>query len=65
MFLGGIWRNYVATILFGSYLTVKCLEPNEKQTLDMIPSKSKLQTKLAYNSTKLKSLRANVSHFLK
>ena len=27
----------------------------------MIPSKSKLQTKLAYNSTKLKSLRANVS----
>lgn len=35
-------------------------EPNEKQTLDMIPSKSKLQTKLAYNSTKLKSLRANV-----
>ena len=30
----------------------------------MIPSKSKLQTKLAYNSTKLKSLRANVSNNL-
>lgn len=35
-------------------------EPNEKQTLDMIPSKSNLQKKLAYNSTKLKTLRANV-----
>lgn len=35
-------------------------EPNEKQILDMIPSKTKLQNKLSYNATKLKSLRANV-----